>query len=795
MSLLSANIPNMVGGVSQQPAAIRRENQTDSQTNAYGTMVEGLGPRRPSFHVAKLIASAMGPTGFWHLINRDPNEQYIAVINGVGPKPIRVFDLKTGAEKTVNFPDGYAYLLNANPKNSFRASTVADFTFIVNKTVTAAMDPALSPKAAPEALVYVKQGNYGKTYSITLNGLTYSYTTPDGSSPSHANNIDTSFIAAALVSAIGTPAGFVVNRYNNAIHIRCPSADFTLGVADGFSGLAMLALKGSTQRFTDLPTNAPDGFVIGITGDKGLKGDTFYLRFTKLNASDSIGTWKETLQPGIPYKFDPATMPWQLVRQSDGTFNFQKGAWTERECGDDLTNPKPSFIGRTISSVYFSRNRLGFTAGENSVNSRSGEFFSFWRRTVTTLLEDDPVDVAATSVRVSNFKHAVPFNKALVLFAEQGQHELGSNGALTAKTAAIVPTSEYEAAELPPPAATGTSVFFAVEQDNYCQMREYYADGQANNKNSAYNTTEHCPRYIPAGVTHIAASRSEDVVCVLTDGDPNAIYVYRYLGTPDDRIQSAWTRWDLGAPVRYAEFIKADLHVVTERDSAMWLEKIPIAAGKVDEGMKYLTLMDRRVTEADLIAPSYNSTANTTTFTLPYTATGARAAVRYSASYGGALLPGQTPTVLDTTDNTITLKGDHRTTPLYFGFLYETRIDLSAIYPRERRSASKDTKTTVIEGRLQLRYITLLLGNTSNLSVEVAPTGRSTRTKVFNGRIIGNAQSIIGAVPLYSGKFRVPVLSRANTTKISIVHKSHLPMNVLAMEWEGLFTLRSGRSP
>lgn len=791
MSLTSSNIPNLAGGVSQQPPAIRLENQFESQSNAYATIVEGLSGRRPSYHLTRLM-DAVGPTSFWHVINRSPTEQHVLCIAG---NSLRVFNILTELEETVSFPNGTAYLVNAVPRDGFRAVSVADYSFITNLGVLCAMQSDLTPQPFPEVLFNVKLGNYGKNYGISFSGggPSASYTTPDGSVATDADAIDTVAIASQLASQLTSTAGgaYTVRQYGSAVHVRATTAtDFNVTVVDGFSGLALIALKGMTQRFTDLPTTAPEGFTIGINGNEGLQGDLYYLQFTTV---DSVGVWKECVAPGIKYQPDPSTMPHQLTRNSDGTFTFSEAAWLPRNVGDETTNPDPSFIGRAVTDVFFSRNRLGFAAGENTISSRSGEFFNFFRRTITALLDDDPVDVASTSIRVNSIAWAIPFNRTLVLFSEQSQSEEGSTGVLTPSTAAIVPTSEYEASTMARPATTGTSVFFAVEQDGFAQVREYYADGQTANKVDAYNTTAHVPRYLPAGVFRLTASRSENVLAALSIADPNAIYIYSYLGDPSARSQAAWTRWDLGANVLYCEFIKADLIVVVERDGGVWLEKIPLAAGKVDTGLPYLTLLDRRVLGTGL-AYTVSAALNQTTFTLPYAAAGCLAVVGYDPAYTGSLNAGQTVAVVSTSGNQIVLSGDHSTTPLIFGFTILTTIELSKIYVRERRGAiTSSTKTTVAAGRLQIAYLSFQVGTTSSFRVTVEPKGRPAYTKVFNGRIVGDAQSIIGEVPLFSGVFRVPVQSRGDTTVITITHDSHLPMFILAMEWEGQFNIRSSR--
>lgn len=784
--LVSSDIPNMAGGVSQQPAATRRENQFEEQKNAYATLVDGLGPRRPTYHITRMMASTIGPNSFVHFIDRDPTEKYVVVIQP--PGTIRIWDILTGEEKSCSIAGSAgSYISTSNPRGYLKAITVADHTFVLN-TQMAVSNTGASTSAPNHALINVKQGNYGKTYYVSLNGASVaSYTTPDGSTASDINAISTDNIAGQLTSQINA-AGWTAVQYNNAIHVSHSSGgDFTIGTTDGYSGLAMIAIKGITARFSDLPTIAPHGFTVGISGDQGLQGDVYYLQFDAVNK-----VWKEALKPGEYYHIHDITMPHKLVRNSDGTFTLSVAEWGDRQVGDATTNPWPSFLGRNIRDIFFARNRLGFLAGENVVMSRNGEFFEFFRKTVTTLLDDDPIDSASTSQRVANMQWAIPFNKDVIIMTDQAQYELGANGLLTPKSAAVLPTSEYEASRITRPVTTGTSVFFVMEQDEWAQVREYWNDGQSASKVSAYETTEHVPRYIPSGVHKITASRSENVVAAITDGDPTAIFVYNYLGDPSDRPHSSYTRWDMGSVVRSAEFIKADLYLVIERGGQTWLEKIPMASGKYDPMVDYLLFLDRKVSELDLTG-SYDADEDSTTVILPYPAAGIRVMVRKADDYAGPLMHGQDVEIVSTSGNNVVLKGNHMATPMLFGFPYETRILLSAIYPRETNPGPSGSKNTVTEGRLQLRYISLQVAKTAHFRVEVTPLGRKTQKKTFNGRVVGSGTTIIGATPLYNGKVRVPILSKSDTTRIEIIHDSPLPMNILSMSWEGMYSTKSQR--
>jgi hypothetical protein len=133
VGLVNSSIPNVYNGVSQQPPSLRLPSQATEQINGLSSVVTGLTKRPPTNHVAKLNNQTL-ETSFVHTINRDTVEQYKVVItNG----DLFVYDL-AGNAKTVTFPDGKAYLNAAIPREAFACVTVADYTFIVNKTKTVA---------------------------------------------------------------------------------------------------------------------------------------------------------------------------------------------------------------------------------------------------------------------------------------------------------------------------------------------------------------------------------------------------------------------------------------------------------------------------------------------------------------------------------------------------------------------------------------------------------------------------------------------------------------------------------
>ena len=142
MGVISRAIPTLLRGISQSSDALKQPDHAEIQDNADSNPVLGLTKRSGSQFLSTISSSTLGNVHI-QTINRDVNEEYVAIFsNG----DVKVYELD-GTEKTVNKPDGTAYLNTSNPRSVIKTVTIADFTFVVNTSITPVMDSALSNSA------------------------------------------------------------------------------------------------------------------------------------------------------------------------------------------------------------------------------------------------------------------------------------------------------------------------------------------------------------------------------------------------------------------------------------------------------------------------------------------------------------------------------------------------------------------------------------------------------------------------------------------------------------------------
>lgn len=543
-----------------------------------------------------------------------------------------------------------------------------------------------------------------------------------------------------------------------------------------------MSLTGTVQRFEQLPTGASTGAIYKIAS--GTEGS--FVPYYVKKAGSSL--WDETVIPGLVNQIDPRTMPHALIRQSDGTFLFAPFAWDERKVGDTVTNPDPGFIGRPIRKTFIHQNRLALLADENVILSGAGEFGRFFRLSVLDYLESDPIDVAATSSRVSLLQDAVPFNDGVMLFSDQTQFSMTNGEAgLTASSLAIRPITHYETSKRVSPVPMGSEVYFSSDSSGHASVLEY-TRVPGSDSTSAADITAHVRRYIPAGVTKIIPCGDLNALVVLTDGDPSAAYIYQvYWVDGTNKAQTAWHRWeiDADASILSGGYQSGKVTFVVSRDSGVTLEQVDLSKSSamgLTDGFPYL---DRRV----LLTGTYSSTTERTTFTLPYPVKDPELFQLVRASnYPGNL--GSTQVPADTyewpTETTVTVPGNQTAGQVYAGFRYTFRYRFSRPYIRRQDG------TAVTSGRLQLRTLRLTYRDTASFDVVVHPYGEGkSEARTFSYRGLVTGQSFSNTRPSQTGSVPVQISGNAETAEVDITNDSPFGCAFQSAEWEAFFWSRA----
>lgn len=877
MPLVSSSIPNLINGVSQQPAALRLASQAEQVVNCMPSPVEGLKKRPPSYNIGKLFSGTAG-TGrpFTTIVDRDGTIQYLVLILD---NDIKVFGLD-GSVKTVAKPDGTGYLnINGEPSSTFRVASVADYTFIVNREKTVAMAADLSPTWGTKSMVFVKSVDYSTTYKVTINSTEASYTTAavGGTVPQSvtvakelagllavsalnpvATTLTTNATGTTTTANFASTTGVVVGQYitdatghipkgarvtavtatqvtfspaaasninnNDAVTfrtanyiidsvdyiIRIEKADggaYTLTATDTRTGEGILSIKGAVSGLSSLPTRADHGFLVEIQGSASTRTDDYYVKFeTNVGSGFGEGVWKETVAPGIVYKFDATTMPHVLVRENDGTFTFKKFTWSARIAGDATTAPNPSFVGSTIQNVNLFRNRLALLADENVILSAADSYDRFWPETVQTVVDSDPIDLTTGGREINFLISSLAFANVLLLFSRHGQFRLDSGTtsglALTPRTATITPVTSFEMVDTVDPVGVGRTIYFSVPKGDFTGLREFFLPDASGPVPVSEEVTSSVPRFVPKNLCTLIATASEETILAISKDQPKRVYLYKFFFQDDTKLQSAWSYWEAkgNKTIIGADLIDSDLYLVVEYSDGVYLEKVILRPENVDTGTSIEVLLDRKTTEAScsvaLTNPAGLDVQSTITLPYPIAANSTMVVVgRYFAGntvqHGQVIVPiSQTLTGGAGGNGTLVVRGNLTNAKFYVGELYDMLYEFSTQYLKEQPPGGG---IAVVGGpKLQLRTWTMIFDQTSHFEIKVTPRGRSTFTYPYNGIHPGDGD-LLGSPGISTSKFRVPVMTQNIDAKIQIASASALPCRLQSAEWEGWYHSRAGR--
>lgn len=556
MPLVSKQLAGLFNGVSQQAPTMRMPSQAEVQENAFSSLVYGLHKRPPFQHVSNWSGFSLSDVAFCHKIDRDYQEKYI-VTKDVS-SGLKVHSLTGVAYPVVLLGGAGAYLTSGNPRADFKMVTLADYTLIVNNKFTVTMKPSVDPVAAKDlyAYIFVKKGVAEQTYSVVINGATYTYTS--GVSTDTAS-YKTTYIAQQLKTAISADPTLTIDIVGSTIRLKkTNSAEFTFKCFDSWGDAAIKGIKGTSQSFKDLPTLCFSDARVKVIEESTVGLGAYWVNysFTDPANMNTSGQWVESRDPFLQNAIDPTTMPQKMVRKQSATyittgnplgiyFEVSSVEWNERMVGDEVTAPTPSFVGGTISDIFLYRNRLGILSKQALVLSRAGEFFDFFPQTVMSTLDDDPIDVEAPAMDASVLTFALPVNDHLMLFSEKQKFIVTSGTvALSNATISVAPVMTLASDPFTVPVRAGQMVFFLSPHGNYQGVREYYVQPDYIS-NDAPDIASHVPKLIPnVNAPSIMESLpNHEVVFVMTPNNPTELYVYKYTWSGDQKVQSSWSKW------------------------------------------------------------------------------------------------------------------------------------------------------------------------------------------------------------------------------------------------------------
>ena len=628
-------------------------------------------------------------------------------------------------------------------------------------------------------------------------------------------------------SILGSIRGDIVSLGNGLVDSECKQIGTGLYVTNGsdFNGTTPVGdlievVSGEVNDPEDLPQQCKHQYVVKVKNSSSDEDD-YYVKFFGDNDKDGKGVWEECAQPERKIEFDKTTMPIQIVRQADNTFQVAQIEWENAQVGDPTTNPEPSFVGKSINKMVFFRNRFCMLSDENVIMSRPGDFYNFWNKTAMTFSNTDPIDLSCSSTYPAVIYDAIPVNAGLILFTKNQQFMLTTDSdILNPTTAKINSLSSYNFNHNTNPVSLGTTVGFldnAGKYSRFFEMAKILREGEP----EVVEQSKIVTRLFDNDLNLISGSRENSVI-FFSEKNSDTLYVFKYYNATEKRLQQSWFTWKVCGDVQYHCMLDDALFAVVKMNGKDILQRFDIKreddsrlitddkdTTSVDDDLLYRVHLDNSTLIDDSAVSAYDSTNDRTTFSLPssgfpYTATqlddkgigigvyvyedaadDTFQGMTVQATLSGTTvqLPGNWKTYVDD-KGTATLSDDTVETPSYkiiLGYLFDMEVEFPTIYVtrQEGESFRSDTRSSLVLHRVKLN-----LGDSGLYETTLQRTGKDDYTEVYEP-IVADAYSA-NQIQFTSESIKtVPIYDRNTNTTLTLKSTHASPATLQSMTWEG----------
>jgi hypothetical protein len=805
-------------GVSQAPPQVRLEGACEVMEDCLAVIPMGIQKRPPLTWFSKLLSSGVNSDCLFMEIPRgSPSTDTILLINNDGGNVTPyLFLTETGESVALTVTSAAQTYLNENsptPNVDLKAVSVEDVTFITNRTVTVADSGSTNATRPYEAMVWVQEGGYARqtTVSITSTAITIdsgtyeaSYTSGPGTSSNDPTTVSTDVIAAALYSGADPPGGAYVHNPNpltdlttygftvtctgSLIYLTHPTDDFTITVTDDAGGTAVTAIKESVQNFSDLPMVAVNGFVVEIAQSAAGGYSDYY--------TTTGGVWNECLAPGVPLGLDPTTMPLALTATvSGGTTSWvlDTGAWLGRQVGDATLSPDPAFVGDQITDIKWWKGRPLLIFNGGAQLNASDNPYKCYATTLAAQLDSDPIAYLTPVERKSFFKQAITFDQRNAVFADKAQGIISTAGAVTPENTRMDTLATLDFLDAVPVQDSNHRVYFAATTSAAATIHELAIDRLSGLALIEEMTTA-VPTYLPTTLDRATTHQTYYITVYGTSG-ASRLFIHCYRYQEQQRVQNAFYAWNLpsGYTLGGIFFKMSILYVIlVDASGAAHYVQADVAPDMTDSGGTLQTYLDLRLTDGQVTSTTYIN--GQTTFTLPIPVTTGLMVTRRTPPASGATGNAAYPEayvcqIASQTSTTVTLNGDWRSVPLWFGYPFASYFIPTQWYFLDQNGKPVHT------GRLSMRRLDVDVSYAGYLRTEVRIKGRGRRKYVFEGVYLDDPETPMDSSPdgPETTTLKVPLGGSSQDTRVKFISDTHLGFKMVGYEWHGDFNPKARR--
>lgn len=579
--------PPMLGGVSQQEAHLRLDGQVTEQINMLSDAVRGV-CRRPG---STKVATISTPADKQFVLLNIQAEVYLLAF-ATGSADLTCINARTGAEVMVAaLPTGVGAYIDACVASGqpFKACSFGSYAVVTNAGVLPTLQhtpPSPLNRTQPYAgYIYIPSGAYNTQYNVQvdLGGSVslVSFTTPNGTSSAHIAASTPVAIATELADLLTADlAGDVdVIRDGQYIYLQGTSPAVTFSITSDTDIIHLQHSRSSYVQSTNvLPARLPveaDGFITKVG-----TGNLYY------QYSAAAGAWLESARYNHIDYIKNLGLECSIVA---GSLSIQFINSNPRAAGDTDSNPTLAILnGVTGCAAY--QGRLVLLADQFVCMSAVNNPRAWFRSTMETLADSDPIEVAVSSIFRAPYTDAVLYNGDLLLIADSHQARILGGTVITPKAASMSVVGNFEVVSKVAPGISGGSLVLSGSTvKGYGAVLEMYPSNFEDGRLLSTNTTAHIPTYLVGDIKYSTISPSAETL-VLGSGS-NVLYVHQFMWVGSEKAQSAWHKWVFEWSILHSYFLEDVLYIVHKTETGVLM----LCAVELQRGITPVHYLDAAV--------------------------------------------------------------------------------------------------------------------------------------------------------------------------------------------------------
>jgi hypothetical protein len=350
---------------------------------------------------------------------------------------------------------------------------------------------------------------------------------------------------------------------------------FTIEAKGGDNNDSLEVFEDEVIDVSKLPIESFQGHHVTIL-NSDTDADDYYVEYVAYNGEKGRGYWKEAVARDVAVNIDASTMPHALINTGATSFTFGPITWNDRLTGDDVTNPQPSFIGKTINASFYYNNRFGVLSEDNIIMGVANDVYNFFAKSALTQIDSDPIDVNVSSVRPVTLSDVLPSPQGLVVFSGKQQFIVlaTETGVLTPSTTVVRTLASYELDTNISPVDVGTTFAFINKVSGYSKLFYMQLRGIEETP-TVVDISKIVLEWIPNTIDDLIVSPQNSLIA-LVDRQSSYIYIYRFYNNGQEDVMTAWTKWELTGTIQSADIIGDDFVVVSQHEDEYTLNTITL---------------------------------------------------------------------------------------------------------------------------------------------------------------------------------------------------------------------------